>query len=432
MRAGKPDSHRITQHKSTVMAKKKRKSNPSPVENSLSVDPYPAGNEPREMSDATASALSGNEVQHGSAVTVLALMLFLVPAIGVPFQEMLQDTLKSMVASFMTLAAALLFFWQQRKRQQPLRWHAIMWFPLALMAYALGSMVWSHTYLAGVEAIRWFIFSLLVWLGLNTFSQRSLPLLARAIQWGAVVASLWTALQFWFNFGYFPQGPNPASTFVNRNFFAEMVVCAVPFSVWLLAQARRLPHILWMAFSTAFLIVAVLMTGTRSALITLWFMLFAVLPLIGFIYRRQFAFSHWSRARRIIAPIVLLATVVGLGLINSGNPNILGEERGTNALERGIYRSASVVRELSDKKEFATGSVSVRLLMWKATWNMIATRPFSGVGAGAWEVDAPLYQNADSPLETDYYAHNEILQLLAEYGLAAWVVLTGLFGYLLI
>ena len=52
------------------------------------------------------------------------------------------------------------------------------------------------------------------------------------------------------------------------------------------------------------------------------------------------------------------------------------------------------------------------------------------MGAGAWEVDIPLYQDEGSQLETDYYVHNEILQLLAEYGLVGWLFLLALFGYL--
>ncbi len=107
------------------------------------------------------------------------------------------------------------------------------------MAYALGSMAWSHTYLAAVEAIRWFIFSLLLWLGLNTLSRERLPLLALAVHGGAVVASLWAALQFWTSLPLFPQGPHPASTFVNRNFFAEFAVCTLPFGAVLLARSRR-------------------------------------------------------------------------------------------------------------------------------------------------------------------------------------------------
>ena len=130
-------------------------------------------------------------------VIIFACMLFLVAAIGAPYEEMLQDTLKSIVVSFAALGAGLLFFWRQRQRHEYFHWHALMGFPLALMAYALGSMVWSHTYLAGVEAIRWFIFSLLLWLGLNTFTREKSPSLFWGIHVGAVVASLWTALQFW-------------------------------------------------------------------------------------------------------------------------------------------------------------------------------------------------------------------------------------------
>src|SRR5687767_4296704 len=161
------------------------------------------------------------EAEGGSTVAIFALMMFLAPALGVPNEEMLQDTLKSIVVSFAVLGAALLFLWAQRGRRDALRWHAVMWLPLLLMAYALGSMAWSHTYLAGVEAIRWFIFALLAWLGINSLSRDSLPMLAWGVHAGAVVASLWAALQFWTNFGLFPQGPHPASTFVNRNFFAE-------------------------------------------------------------------------------------------------------------------------------------------------------------------------------------------------------------------
>jgi O-antigen ligase len=54
----------------------------------------------------------------------------------------------------------------------------------------------------------------------------------------------------------------------------------------------------------------------------------------------------------------------------------------------------------------------------------------TGVGAGAWEADIPLYQAEGSQLETDYYVHNEILQLLAEYGLVGWIFLLCLLSYL--
>ena len=388
------------------MAKKKRtpdRQNPS--RNSQRVAPVI----PRS---ATLAALKGRG--EWTAV-LLALAIFLAPALGVPNEEMLQDTLKSIVVAFAALGAALLLFWDQRGRSEPLRWHAVMWLPLLLMAYALGSMAWSHSYLAGVEAIRWFIFSLLLWLGLNTLSRDRLPMLAVAIHGGAVIASLWAALQFWVDFRFFPQGPNPASTFVNRNFFAEFVVCTLPFGAVLLARARNRGWIATLAMTTGLVIVSILMTGTRSALLALWLQLLVVLPLIAWRYRKQFSFRQWDSSHRAIALGLLLVTVVGLGLIPNGNPRIQGELRGTNALERGFIRTGSI--------SVADPSLGVRMVMWRATARMIKARPLSGVGAGAWENDIPLYQDLGSQLETDYYVHNEFLQLVAEYGLAGWLFL---------
>ena len=377
---------------------------------------------------ASAAVQLPQEVQRGDwTVVILALMMFLTPAIGVPNELMLQDTLKSIVVSFAAVGAGLLFFWQQRNRRDSLRWHALMWLPLALMFYALGSMVWSHTYLGGVEAIRWFIFSLILWLGINTFSRQRIPYLFEGIHWGAVVCSLWTVLQFYFDFSYFPQGPNPASTFVNRNFFAEFVVCTFPFTAYLLAQAKTSSRITLLSFTLGFNIIALMMTGTRGALAAMWVLLLLGFPVIAILYRKQFGFSTWNSGKRILALGVLFATVVTMGLVKSENPKVIADRayygNVTTPFDMAFKRTASI--STSD------GSFGVRLIMWKATLVMIKANPVTGVGAGAWEAMQPLYQVEGSQLETDYYVHNEILQLLAEYGLIGLLFLTGLIGYLL-
>ncbi len=360
-------------------------------------------------------------------VGVLALTLFLTPAVGVPSELMLQDTLKSAVVAFGVLNAALVFFWQQRHRTEPLLWHGMVWLPVVLMLYALGSMVWSHTYLAGVEAIRWFILSLLMWLGLNTFTRRNLPLLLWGIHGGAVVASLWTVLQFWFDFGLFPQAAAPSSTFVNRNFFAEYAVSVLPLSIYLLANLRPSRWLVLMAFSVAFNTVALLMTGTRSALLAM----LVLLPVVVFIlarYRPNLAFGAWPRRWQTGVGLVLIASILGLGSLPSGSPLILKANLGSTALERSFLRVAS----MTEAEEYTERSFSVRAQMWMATVRMIQDRPWTGVGAGAWEVQIPLHQRHYTVLETDYYAHNEFLQLLSEYGVVVGgLTLAFLLAYLL-
>lgn len=391
-----------------------------------------------DVTEPRASTEAGVRASHGrtllaslslrpgdGVVLLLAAMMLLTPAVGVPHEFMLQDTLKSMVVAFGTLVAAWLLLWQNLRRSEPLQWQGVLWLPLLLMVYALGSMAWSHTYLAAVEAVRWFVFSILLWVGMNSLTRERVPMLVSGIHWGAVLAALWAALQFWLNLQLFPGGAPPSSTFINRNFFAEFVVCTLPFSLWLLVQARNSSEIALRAFFLAFNLVAIMMTGTRSALLALLILLL-VLPAIVWLYRQQFELAHWRRRQAWLALAVLLATVAGLGSLPTSNPQIEGEQSGVTALQRSFFRATS----LAEKGTYTKGSASVRLLMWKSTVRMIEAHPVTGVGAGAWEAVVPLYQVNDELLETDFYAHNEILQLLAEYGLAGWFFLLSLVAYL--
>ena len=354
---------------------------------------------------------------------LLSLALLLAPALGAPREELLQDTLKSAIVAFAALAAALAFAWQQRKREAPLRWHHVLWLPVLLCAYALGSMGWSHPYLAGVEAVRWFLFALIAWLGLNTFTRERLPVLAWCVHGGAVVASAWTAWQFWGALDLFPQGPQPASTFVNRNFFAEFAVCTLPFAALLLAQARSLRATLLLAASTGFVVTALLMTGTRGALIAMWLLLLVVLPLAAWRCRARLRFARWPLAQGAAALGVLAGTVLVLGSIPSGSRAIVDEGYGTTALTRGFHRAQSIGP--SDH------SLNVRMVMWRDTLRVIEAHPVAGVGAGAWENAVPSYQSEGAQVETDYYVHNEYLQLVAEYGLVGWAFLLLLAAWLL-
>lgn len=355
---------------------------------------------------------------------LLGLMMLLAPAIGVPSEEMLQDTLKSAVISCMAICAAMTTICL-RPVPVTLRWHHILWLPLGLMLHALGSMVWSHSYLAGAEGIRWFIFSLILYAGINTSTVLLQSRIAWGIHLGVTIASLWTALQFWTNFNLFPQGPNPASTFVNRNFFAEYAVCALPYSAFLLLKSGRSPWSYLLAATLGFNFVALLMTGTRSALVAL-IVLALLLPLLLLRFRQSLASAGWTIAHGVAISTAFWGTVLVLGTLPNHNPKIFAEFGPQTAIDRAAGRTASVTHS----SEYQVGSFSIRSSMWKATGRMIADNPLTGVGAGAWEVQVPRYQDAGTQLETDFYAHNEILQLLAEYGVVGWAFLLLLLSYL--
>ena len=358
-------------------------------------------------------------------LALLALMMVVVPAVGARGEGLLQDTLKSILVSSFALAAAFAFFWRQRQQNAALNVHTLLVLPLGLMLYALGSMAWSHAYLGGVETIRWFVFSLIFFLGLNTFTLARVTQLAWCIHLGAVLASLWAALQFWSDFSFFAQGPNPASTFVNRNFFAEFLVCTLPFSVFLLTRIKDKASVFLATFALAFNVAALLMTGTRSALMGL-LVLGLLLPALVLKYRNQWVSTGWRISHCVGVVALFITSAVCLGSIETANPKLIKESGRGDAIHRALTRTWS----MTQAGEYSHGSFSVRTLMWKTTGRMILANPVTGVGAGAWEVQAPRYQEAATQLETDFYAHNEPLQLLAEYGLVGWLFLLSLLSYL--
>jgi O-antigen ligase len=382
----------------------------------------PSGDRPAPPAATAPGAWPAEPLRDGGALAVLAATLLVTPAIGSPTDLLLQDTLKSAIVAFGTLLAALLFAWAQRRRTEPLRWHAVLGLPLLLLAHALGSMAWSHAYLAGVEAVRWFLFALLAWLGLNTLSRERLPLLAGCTMGGALVASAWAMAQFWGGVTWFSQGPPPASTFYNRNFFAEYAVCALPFGMLLLARAGSLRAAAPWAVALGVVVTAILMTGTRAALVALGAQLLLA-PLLAWRCRDALPCRHWTPRLRAAVAALLAFTVLGLGTIPTSNPQILEEGHGATPLQRGLQRARAI--------QPAGPTVDMRVLMWRATADLIRAHPVAGVGAGAWENEIPRYQAEGAELEADYYAHNEFLQLVAEYGLAGWLFLLLLAAWLL-
>ena len=362
----------------------------------------------------------------GVAISLFALTLLLVPTLGALHDTLIQDTLKSALLAIGTLLTTALLLAHRAAlpdlaphRIAP-QWHPAFLIPMALAAYALFSMAWSHTYLAATAAARWCVVGLLMWIAMRGLPRQGLTRVLHGLHWGASVAGFWACCQFWFDLTWFTQGPSPAATFFNRNFYAEFAVSVLPLSAWLLArtQQRRLQY--GIAVSGTINLCTIVMTSTRSALLALAIILPALVTAMVAHYRRA-----PTTERAAVRQITLACVALALMLVNlpSRSTHLDATTPGVTAWQRSFAHAAA----LAQPGALTTGSVAVRRQLWLGSLRMLSDHPWSGVGAGAWEVFIPRYQDSNTELEIDYYAHNEYLQLLAEYG---WPVGGGVLALL--
>ena len=167
------------------------------------------------------------------------------------------------------------------------------------------------------------------------------------------------------------------------------------------------------------------MTGCRSAILVLPVQA-AIVATVAFIYSDQLSPVLVPPLRKIAVLCGFLIPFCVLSSVPVGSPMIKAIIGDQNAFTWSMGRALSV----SKSSEYKAASFSMRLTLWRETGRMIKANPLTGVGAGSWEVKAPLYQDPGTVTETDYYAHNEILQIIAEYGLVGVAVCLGLLSYL--
>ncbi|MDD0813455.1 O-antigen ligase family protein [Curvibacter sp. HBC28] len=365
------------------------------------------------------------------AAWMLVLMFFLLPVLGAPEAAPVGDSVKSAIVAFGALGGLLWFALQRRTHPAPLQSHWFLALGVLLTLYSVGSIFWAHAYLATGEALRWALLSLVFWLTLQFKTRSFFVALSWAIHLGVFLSSVVVACQYWFGVEWFAQAAQPASTFVNRNFFSEYAVCALPFSLMLLSRLRAGFPLYFLVVSLAVDVAAFLMTGTRSALLGVGVALVAV-PMMFWFYRHPLGLTQrWQASTAGTVVLLFLAVVVALGLLPTGNPSILKDHavsgRGHSAFAHAFQRfeSTGEAQTANDKS-----SISVRFDMWRAALKAVAANPIIGVGAGTWEVVIPLYQTEKSEIEIDYYVHNEFLQLIVEYGLVGWAFVLALLALL--
>jgi O-antigen ligase len=168
------------------------------------------------------------------------------------------------------------------------------------------------------------------------------------------------------------------------------------FSLRLLPRMPDSAKLIWIIIWLALIGLGVLMSLSRTGI----FAMFACIAVMT-IAARSIQRSH-------LAPILVLAiacAIVGLG-VYSGIDGVLA--RYASLLEPGYFEQD-------------------RISIWRDAWKMICTHPWFGQGAGSFQWAFPAYETME-PDRPAVFAHNDYLQILAEYG----IVGLGLVLWLLI
>jgi len=204
--------------------------------------------------------------------------------------------------------------------------------------------------------------------------------------------------------------------FVNRNHFAGYMAMLMPVPLGLILRAVRGQARLVYGFAAALMGTATLVSNSRSGVISLAaaIVLMAILNrrcAVGALYDRPAvdrAYSDASEPKRFrlsrIGPIAIVALAMIAGALWIGAAPIV--EHFGEAVDQ-LLRSGSP-------------DVS-RANIWQDTLKMIHDHPLLGAGLGTYHTIYPAYGTTIALFGLDY-AHNDYLQVAAEFGIAGAVI----------
>jgi O-antigen ligase len=249
---------------------------------------------------------------------------------------------------------------------------------------------------------------LLFWTSRTILAGGGARRLARAISWFGLAAALTAIVQRALSpglvYGFWrplERGAQPFGPIINRNHFATWMLMALPICLgYLVAHAqshrsrRPLPfnivralrtadaRVLWLWVAAALMLLAVTLTASRAALLSL-----GASAGFGLWLRRH---RRDLRARWTIGAYGVLAAIVLLGWANLG----------------------AIVVRLDELAEVGPG---LRLLIWRDSLTMARDFWLTGVGLGSYQTAMVVYQTATREVFFNH-AHNQYLQLAAEGG----------------
>ncbi len=270
-------------------------------------------------------------------------------------------------------------------RRTPLDLPIVLFLALAGASAALSVYPWASR----IQFCRLLTYALVFFVLVNTLDSRRkvLRLAWVIVLFGAAfaTAALTLAGRELLGFETFSRGAGLAMTFVNRNHFAGYLEIVACLGVGLGLAYRGAPRALLLGLS-AWVAVAVLFSLSRGGILALAGGLAFLAVTIGLCHRSR-------KSLMLVAGFLVLVLAAGAGL------------------------GPGAVLESVESLEDPLAAGGTRLEFWRGTLDMIAANPWSGSGPGTFVHAYNRYQTEATARWLVDHAHNDYLELAAEFGL---------------
>jgi O-antigen ligase len=333
------------------------------------------------------------------------------PSIRVSFFSTFVLVLVAITSGFVFVGSAftglMLFVWMTLSLRQAFLAGVWVRYPLSgwMLAYLswLGIALWWSATPNVSWLTAWVLAGLpiayLAW-GLTPNPDNAWSALRGVFLLAGPTLALWGLGQVVTGFGYgYPVGP-----LVDKNAFAALMNL-----FWFSAAVHFIRNINDKGFHTRLILPAVgllliaatlFATESRGAILT-WLLLMPFALWAGF---------RATRNKRAVLAVLVIALAGYLGA--------------ANLLGLGIGH-----RTLNLKQDAST---SARLLLWKSAAEIAKDHPLSGTGWGSFAAQYPAYRDPRENTTAGIYAHNDYVQLAAEGGIPALVLMLGILVGLLL
>lgn len=351
-----------------------------------------------------------NQPLFSEGMRLFSLLALLALTIAPTFDEINADTFKSILIAVGAFAG----LWMASRRRSVLagaldtitRWREpSSWVAIGaalMLAHAVGSMAWASFIPAAKEAARWVVFFAIFMLAQSSTQPHDISRTLVRLSLASLVVSTFGMIQFFYGLNIFPQTAEPASSFINRNFAAEVVACLMWTHLYVARRCQTAQGAAWYGAQFGLAAVYIVTCATRSAMLST--------ALLGALYL-GWTFARSPKALKVSTLHALggaLALAVGLLAFTSSAPSFEGDRYHALAMKK--WASTSLTGD-------EDGSASIRKEILVATVKAAAQSAPLGLGAGALGEHLIDFQETKGGYEVEDYAHNEYLQWMAEYGL---------------